>query len=69
MDLPPTEYRGNPARRLGAALLALPPRRAAALAVAGIAAFAALKLLALAVTPLQLAGDEAHYWEWSRRLD
>lgn len=69
MDLPPTEYRGNLARRLGEALLALPPRRAAALAVAGIAAFAALKLWALAVTPLQLAGDEAHYWEWSRRLD
>lgn len=28
-----------------------------------------LRVLLLSLTPLDLAADEAHYWEWSRRLD
>lgn len=31
--------------------------------------FSALQLLIIAYTPLNLAPDEAHYWEWSRHLD
>jgi 4-amino-4-deoxy-L-arabinose transferase-like glycosyltransferase len=27
----------------------------------------ALRVVALVVSPLELAGDEAHYWEWSQR--
>ncbi len=34
-----------------------------------IAGFAALNLGYLLVSPLDLAPDEAHYWDWSRRLD
>jgi 4-amino-4-deoxy-L-arabinose transferase-like glycosyltransferase len=30
---------------------------------------AAIQLAAIALTRLSLAPDEAHYWEWSRRLD
>jgi hypothetical protein len=39
--------------------------------VAGIIAFAVLVRLAylLADCPLELAADEAHYWDWSRRID
>ncbi|MBL8864894.1 MAG: glycosyltransferase family 39 protein [Planctomycetia bacterium] len=43
------------------------------LAVAGglvaILGFALLNLAYLSVSPLDLAPDEAHYWDWSRRLD
>jgi 4-amino-4-deoxy-L-arabinose transferase-like glycosyltransferase len=28
-----------------------------------------VRLLLIALTPLDLSADEAHYWEWSRRLD
>lgn len=56
-------------RRLGTTLLSLEPQRATIWFLAGLTVFTLLKLWALAVTPLQLAGDEAHYWEWSRRLD
>lgn len=46
------------------------PHRRAALAVWGlVAALTALRLLYLATGPLDLSPDEAHYWEWSRRLD
>jgi 4-amino-4-deoxy-L-arabinose transferase-like glycosyltransferase len=34
-----------------------------------IAAYAALNLAYLRVSPLDLAPDEAHYWDWSRNLD
>lgn len=34
-----------------------------------IAAFALLNGLYLLVSPLDLSPDEAHYWDWSRRLD
>lgn len=34
-----------------------------------LAAIIALDLAAIFFTPLGLAPDEAHYWEWSRRLD
>jgi 4-amino-4-deoxy-L-arabinose transferase-like glycosyltransferase len=34
-----------------------------------LAAFTALELLVIWGTPFNLAPDEAHYWEWSRRLD
>ena len=57
------------ALRLGDALLRLPAHRALPLFVALLAAFTLLKLLAIAWSPLLLSGDEAHYWEWSRRLD
>lgn len=50
-------------------MLSVPPQRAAAWFAFGLVAFAVLKAIALAVTPLQLAGDEAHYWEWSKHLD
>jgi hypothetical protein len=42
---------------------------AAALGAAAIGAFALLNLLYIALSPLDLAPDEAHYWDWSRRLD
>ena len=35
----------------------------------GLVLFTVFKLLILAVNPLDLSPDEAHYWEWSRRLD
>ena len=31
--------------------------------------FLAVELVCLVYTPLDLAADEAHYWDWSRRLD
>ena len=34
-----------------------------------ILAIAALRLIYLHYTPFALSPDEAHYWEWSRRLD
>lgn len=34
-----------------------------------LAAFAALRIIYLLYTPFDLSPDEAHYWEWSRRLD
>jgi len=34
-----------------------------------IAALTALRVAALALTPLNLHGDEAQYWNWSRTLD
>ncbi|MCW5559716.1 MAG: hypothetical protein KIT22_18015, partial [Verrucomicrobiae bacterium] len=30
---------------------------------------AAVRLLAVWMLPLDLAGDEAYYWEWGRHLD
>lgn len=35
----------------------------------GLFGFTLLKLAALATSPLNLAPDEAHYWDWSKRLD
>src|SRR5262245_31501537 len=47
-----------------------PDQRPLALALLFIAALAAFRLVYLAwLTPLELAPDEAHYWDWSRHLD
>ena len=35
----------------------------------GLLLSTAIKLLLIVVNPLDLSPDEAHYWEWSRRLD
>jgi 4-amino-4-deoxy-L-arabinose transferase-like glycosyltransferase len=35
----------------------------------GLLGLTAVRLLVLWVLPLDLAGDEAYYWEWGRRLD
>ena len=34
-----------------------------------LAVLGGLRIAYLAVGPLDLSPDEAHYWEWSRRLD
>ena len=34
-----------------------------------LAVLSAVQLCVLAWSPFDLAPDEAHYWEWSRRLD
>ncbi|MBI5644193.1 MAG: glycosyltransferase family 39 protein [Deltaproteobacteria bacterium] len=34
-----------------------------------IAAFAVFRILYVIYTPFDISPDEAHYWEWSRRLD
>ncbi|MBI5885258.1 MAG: glycosyltransferase family 39 protein [Deltaproteobacteria bacterium] len=39
------------------------------MAFALIALFAAIRLVYVAYGPFDLSPDEAHYWEWSRRLD
>jgi hypothetical protein len=41
----------------------------AAVAYLVILAFAIVNALYLLVSPLDLSPDEAHYWDWSRRLD
>jgi hypothetical protein len=57
----------RPVRAAGRNPRILDPRLAA---YALVAAFAAANLLYLLVAcPLDLAPDEAHYWDWSRRLD
>lgn len=38
------------------------------LAIAALAAFAVFRIVYLLLTPFALSPDEAHYWEWSRRL-
>lgn len=37
-------------------------------AIAALAAFAVFRVLYILFTPLAISPDEAHYWEWSRRL-
>jgi undecaprenyl-diphosphatase len=44
-------------------------RQADRLLVAFLAVATPLRLVYLALGPLDLSPDEAHYWEWSRRLD
>lgn len=37
--------------------------------IAVLLAFAAMRIIYVSTSPLGLSPDEAHYWEWSRRLD
>jgi 4-amino-4-deoxy-L-arabinose transferase-like glycosyltransferase len=46
-----------------------PGRRIGLLVAVGLAVLTALRLAFLAWGGLDLSPDEAHYWEWSRRLD
>lgn len=56
-------------RRAIHAWQALGERRWRVAFVALLAASTAFNVLAIAAGKLDLAADEAHYWEWSRRLD
>ena len=49
--------------------LTLSDQRASTLFGWSILAITVIQILSIALTPLGLAPDEAHYWEWSRRLD
>jgi len=65
--MPQTLARSSPALARPVAAPTVSARVAAFALIAGFAAFNMLYLLV--DCPLNLAPDEAHYWDWSRRLD
>src|SRR5262245_53969629 len=47
----------------------MPPKRAAVCAFLLALFLTAVQYALIVSTPFDLSGDEAHYWEWSKRLD